>query len=232
MAIIVEQYASDMAIQLGREHLFRKFSFGTNWQRIRVGVRASMTAPSATVIAGYFNGPILGLCTGPIGPFSPATVDCIFDNFWGVNSATIAGASPNLYYDLGSSGWNHVSYQKVGVTQGNSGTFSFGRTCIGANPGALRSFFAFDVTKGAIGATTYTANWYYQINTQATVDFSHNAFLTAMATDGTPANTTNTSRSDGYCGLRTVKDWDTLLIGSWRNLPTITIFDMAVVRYS
>jgi|PlaIllAssembly_1097288.scaffolds.fasta_scaffold00564_3 hypothetical protein len=231
MAFIVEQYASDRAIQIGREQLFRKFSFGTNWQRIRIGIRAAMTAPATASIGGFFNGPILALCTGPIGPFSPATVDCIFNNFWGGQGMTLAGSAPNQYYDLGSTGWTHVSYQKVGGTQSNSTGFGFGRTCISASPSALRSFFAFDVTKGTIGATSYTANWYYQVNTQATVDFTRNAFLAAMTTEGTPANTTNTSQA-AYCGLRTVKDWDTMMIASWRSVPTITIFDMAVVRYS
>lgn len=231
MAFIVEEYVSDRAVQIGREQVFRKFSFGTNWQRIRIGIRAAMDAPAGTLIPGYFNGPVLGICTGAMGPLTGSPVDCIFDNYWGGNSMTLAGAAPNLYYDLGSSGWTHVSYQRVNSSQGNSAGLGFGRTCISANPSALRSFFAFDITKGAIGAVSYTANWYYQINTQATVDFTRSAFLAAMTTDGTPANTTNTSQA-AYCGLRTVKDWDTMMFAGWRNTPALTVFDMAVVRYS
>lgn len=234
MAILVEEYASDRAIQLGREQLFRKFSFGTNWQRIRIGIRVSMDSAAGTVagtiVPGYYNGPVLGLCTGPIGPLQ-SPVDCIFDNYMGGQNCTLSGTAPNLYYDIGGT-FTHVSYQKVGGSQSNSGGFTMGRACISANGTALRSFFAFDVTKGTIGAGTYTANWYYQINTQITNDFSRNAFLAAMTTDGTPTNTTNTSNASGYCGLRTTKDWDTMFIGSWRNTPALTIFDMAVVRYS
>lgn len=233
MALIVEQYVGDRAIQLGREQLFRKFSFGTDWQRIRVGIRASMTAVSGTTIPGYFNGPIMGLCTGPLGALNATQVDCIFSNFWGGNSATLAGVSPNLYYDLGSTGWTQVTYQKVNNSQSNSAGFGFGRSCIGANPGALRSFFAYDITKGTVGVGTYTVVFYYQINTQATVDFNRSAFLSSMMTDGTPTNTTATAPgANGYCGLRTTKDWDTMFVANWRSTPTLTIFDMAVVRYS
>lgn len=232
MAFIVEHYASDRALQIGIEDVLRKLSFGTNWQRIRIGVRAAMYYNGFNLPGNYI-GPILGLCTGPQGSMGASTTDCIFMNFFHYQTGTYAGTPPNVYYDVGSSGWTQVTYQRVGSTTNNSSGFGGIRACISANPTALTSFFALDVTKGTIGASTYTGIWYCQINSQITTNFTRTSFLAALMTDGTPTGTTAIAPgANCYCGLRTTKDWDHFFVGHRRCYPALNIYDMAVVRFS
>jgi hypothetical protein len=229
MALIVEQYVGDRGIQLGREQLLRKFSFGTNWQRIRCGIRCA--ASGLYTFNSGFNGPIMGISTGSQGDLSVGVTDCIFYSFMGGNTMTFSGVTPNFYYDIGAT-FTNVCYQRVGSSNSNSAGFTTSRACLSANPYALRTFFAVDITKGAVGAGTYTLNVYCQINTQITTDYTHAAFITAMTTDGTPTNTTNVGNGSAYCGLRTVKDWNNMFVGYRNFSPALTIFDMAVTRYS
>lgn len=230
MAFLVETYSSDRGIQIGVEELFRPFSFGTNWQRIRIGIRAALSGN--TTQAAMWNGPVMGLSTNALGSLGRNVTDCIFANFNPNQALTYSGTPPNVYYDNGGSTTN-LAYQTVGNTTGNNASgWTIARMCISANPAALVSFFAFDVTKGVVGTNSYTFSMYAQSNTQILNNYTRAAFLTAMTTDGTPANTTASSASSGYCGLRTAKDWNYFFVGHRRSTPPMTIFDMAVARYT
>ena len=66
MAFIVDLFSTrtDKAIQIGNEEILRPLSIGTNWQKIRVGIRIGLYGP-AQVITGCFIG--FGVCTGNNG---------------------------------------------------------------------------------------------------------------------------------------------------------------------
>jgi len=94
MAFIVEQFIGDRGIQLSAEEAVRPFSFGTNWQFIRVGMRMAINGITTFTNA---NGPGLGICTGSEGAYSSTTTDAIWR--WGLGNTTyaVAGVSPNIY---------------------------------------------------------------------------------------------------------------------------------------
>jgi hypothetical protein len=231
MAFIVEPYVGDRAIQIGVEEVMRKLSFGTNWQRIRFGITCAY-AGGTTALPASFNGPVMGLCTGyGSGRLCLSSTDCIFANFAGGSAMSYAGTTPNFYYDMGAT-TTIYAYQRVATTQSNGSSWTSARSCISANPTALRSFFAIDITKGTAPGASYTLNMYSQSNAQITTDFNRQAFIAAMTTDGTPTNTTNVSTASGYCALRTTKDWDTVYLQNVHSVPALTIFNMAVTRIS
>lgn len=229
MAFIVEQFVGDRALQLGLEEVIRPLSFGTDWQRIRFGITCAYN--TLFTVSGAYLGPIMGLCTGYTGRLSAVATDIIFSNFVTNQTLNYAGAGPNFYLDPSVTLQNY-SYQRVGAAQGNSAGFTMGRYCVSANPTAMRTFFAVDITKGTVGTASYSLTQYAPINTQIVNDFSYATFLAAMTTDGTPANTSPLTQASAYCGLRTVKDWNCVYLMHSRNVPALTVFNMAVTRYS
>lgn len=236
MAFIVDQFIGDRAIQLGNEELIRPMSFGTNWARLRVGITCAYSGGQTTLAAGNSQGglfgPLLGVCTGSTGRLSLVATDVIWTSWWsGGQNLTYSGTTPNFYFD--PSGTTAIAaWQRVGSTTANGTGFTNVRACVSANQNALRTFFAFDITKGSAGVGTYSLTMYSQINTQITTDFTRAAFIAAMTNDGTPTNTTGLGTALGYCGLRSVKDWNSVYIAHSRSQPALTVYNMAVARYT
>lgn len=225
MAFIVEHIIGDRGIQIGYEDVIRPLSFGTNWTRLRVGVRYAVYGTSAINVPDVR----LGFCVGNNGGISNSTTSAIWMKSEGTAGAHIvSGTPPNVYYDSGAA-YNLQFYERVNNTTTPAGAFAASRSGFSANPTALRSILMFDVAKVA-GSSSITFNFYYLTAAQVVTDWTRSAFLTAMANDGTPAGTTNVTSS--YTPTRTQRDWDSAFIGWARSTPAMCVYDMGVARYT
>jgi hypothetical protein len=230
MAFIVEQYVGDRGIQLGVEDVIRPFSFGTNWQKIRVGIRLAANGYDTLPIGSF--GPRLGICTGYGGTYGNAT-DCVFSTFWNsVQAGNIGGTAPNRYYTSSTATFSNVLSQRVGSTTTTFGTRVNTTPSFSANPTALRSYWFMDVTKGTVGVAALSAvSTWTMTSTQVLSDRTRGDFLAAMEAETSPSSLTENVYSSITLPTRFVKDWDSMVVGWSRSTPTLCVYDMTVVRF-
>jgi hypothetical protein len=225
MAFIVEQFVGDKGIQLGYEDVIRPFAFGTDWTRVRVGMRYALNGTQAIVPTSVK----VGFCVGNQASISNIATSAIWVRSEGnASSITYGGTTPNFFYDT-TTAVTGFFYERVGATTSNLSNPSQSRSAFSANPTALRSIMMLDVTKNA-GATTITANYYYLTNVQVVTDWTRSAFIAAMANDGTPTGTTTWSQP--ITVSRTQRDWNSMFVGWTRITPAMCVYDMAVARYT
>jgi hypothetical protein len=230
MAFIVEQYVGDRGIQIGVEDVIRPFSFGTNWEKIRIGIRYA--ANGYTDLPTSTFGIRLGICTGYAGTLSGTTTDCIFAVNWGsAQGGTISGTAPLRYYGASFSPASVLMWQRVGSTTTSFGTMSTTTPSFSANPTALRSMMMVDITKGTIGAAAIAATSYQMTAVQVVSDKTRGDFLAAMETEVSPAGVTGVNLSSPNLPTRFVKDWDSMVVAWPRSTPTVCVYDMTVVRF-
>lgn len=224
MAFIVEHFVGDRGIQIGYEDVIRPTTFGTDWTRVRVGVRYALYGTQSLVPTSIN----LGLCVGNQAVLSNITTSAIWARSYGnATLMTYAGTTPNFYYDT-TAAFTGFLLERIGSTTSTLGNPGQSRTAWSASPTALRSILMFDVTKGA--AASVTLNFYYQTNAQVVTDWTRLAFLAAMANSGTPTGTTVMNQAVNV--TRTQKDWNSMFIGWSRSTPALCVYDMAVARYT
>jgi hypothetical protein len=224
MAFIVEQFPTDNGIQLGYEELIRPFSFGTDWTRVRVGMRYALNGTQSIVPTSVK----VGICVGNQATLTNTTVSALWARSEGNASLmTWSGTTPNFFYDT-TGAFTGFFYERIGSTNNILGNPSQSRSAWSANPTALRSIMMLDITKLAAAQITFT--YYYLTNVQVVTDWTHAAFLAAMANDGTPTGTTAIAQSPNV--TRTQKDWNSMFIGWTRSTPAMCVYDMAVARYT
>lgn len=227
MAFIV--YDLDRGVQLGAESLIRPFAFGTNWQKIRVGILCSVNATIQTLDSSI-NAPRLGICTGNKADLDPNPTDVIYMPFFPPSPSawTIGGVSPVLWvYPAGGTGTS--ASQKVGSTTNIIGSVTTSAQALSLSPYVRCPMFV-DITKGTVGNATITVGMWTAQNTTAAIDRSSGEFLAAMEA-ASPANTDEDLISSGTLPLRTAKDWDSMFVTWSRSIPTLNIYQMAVVRF-
>jgi len=228
MAFIVEQFIGDRGIQLSAEEAVRPFSFGTNWQFIRVGMRMAINGITTFTNA---NGPGLGICTGSEGAYSSTTTDAIWR--WGLANTTytVAGVSPNIYLHQ-STNLGQTAFQRTGGATVNFGSDSGVDQSISLNPAGLRSMMFMDFVKGTVGvATLGSIVMWMKTNANVTIDATRGEFLAAMEAL-TPANMSNFAVSSPTLPTRFNKDWDSVLVNWFRTTPSLCVYEMAVTRFS
>lgn len=233
MAFIVEQLAGDRSIQIGYEEVIRPFSFGTNWQKIRVGV---LWAANGYALWPDNLRPYIGICTGNAGRLTTAT-----DALWVpyghsvASSGVYVGTPPAVGYQT-SGGTSSINVaQRVGDTINNLGT-AVGSTYtqISANPSNHMTACMFTVTKGTVGAAAVGLDLIYHVGggTAGTVNVSRGTFLAQMENETAAISPmTRVEAASSALPLRFVKDWDSMLVGWLRSTPTITVSCMTVVRF-
>lgn len=237
MAFIVEQFVGDRGIQLGVEDVIRPFSFGTNWSKIRLGVRWA-----ANGYAKIPDGPTLqpqvlpgiGVCTGNNAMYSGTCTDAVLIPIWTVGSATTyAGTAPNNYYTQAGAVAPLIQQRTGSTTIAGTGGFStVTGSSISANPTLLRGGFFWDITKGTIGAAGITTGGAYITAAQAVVDMSRGTFLANMENESGCTGSTFVTGGAGSLPTRFVKDWDSMFVHWIRAVPTLCVYDMTVVRFT
>jgi hypothetical protein len=231
MAFIVEQFVGDRGIQLGAEDVIRPFSFGTNWSKLRLGVRWAANG-YAKIPDGVLPG--IGVCTGNNAMYSGVCTDAVLLPCWTVGAAsTYIGTAPSNFYTQAGSNAPLIQQRTGSTTVTGSGGFSSTTgSSISANPTLLRGGFFWDITKGTIGAAGITTGGAYISAAQAVVDMSRGTFLANMENEAGCTGSTFVAGGAGTLPTRFVKDWDSMFVHWIRAVPTLCVYDMTVVRFA
>ena len=242
MAWIFDRYTYSKRLQLGHEEYVRPLTMGTNWQSIRIGVRFcvndSARAPLVQATPNTACALYLGVKQGSTGPslFSNSVTDWIGGGQIGSALPPLSGnmpfnaGTPN-YFSGGAAQTNAL--WKTGATSTFTAADSVGCFWQGSGqPGSYGSGFMsqayVNITKGSPNytITSYYCNSIAQVQTNVT----EVAFLTALESQTTPANTTaGNAKSLAYTGAGL---FDTLSIASWRSWPHIEIDMIGVCRFT
>lgn len=232
MAFIVEQLVGDRGIQIGNEEIIRPFSFGTNWNKIRVGMLFAVNGFSSFP-TGVF--PIIGICTGNDAMNSPNCVDAVFHRYtYPLGQFLYSGTPPANYYGMSGTSSN-LAFQRVGSTNTQFGAGISWWSQFSANPTNQRTGYMFTITKGAVGSATIQYDVIYHVSggTAGATDVSRGTFLLGMETEaGAVAPMTYSSVTNPSLPLRFVKDWDSMFINWNRATPTMCVYCMSVVRFA
>jgi hypothetical protein len=231
MAFITETIVGDHRIQLGSEDLVRQMGFGSNWQKIRIGMRLAVYDTIGDLSATSL---VIGVCQGVSNAFTSVNCTdfiggCIPGPFDGAVTWTRTAGAPVSY--VIANGYCHA-IKKTGAAFPSTGA---GTAVQGANPqaryfsampGSSHTTVLCDITKG----TTYGV----VIGTSSTIaDVTRAAFLLQMENEATPAVMNSMSlvsygSSIAYSGAGL---FDSVNIRWARSTPTIEISDLTVVRF-
>lgn len=216
----------DVRAYLAGNTLRRTLSIGTDWTRLRLGIRFSYEDSGANITGTPRF--VMGLCSGTLNPWNNGSATTL--NFIGVqqNNATVTRSV------VGDS--NHYAgglqpFKRLGTTT-TTGT-AFTNAWVGsAQPATRRNVLFLDIWKGSpnytlqafyrdstLGSDVTRAKFIEQIETLSAVITNHSW------TDGGPSGAGKTLAFDEVAGsLNTVNlAWD-------RSSPKIYISDLAVVR--
>ena len=212
-------------LQLGAEDFVRLMSIGTNWQKIRIGMRLAFNDPLARLYNSSF---VAGVCRGTQYPFgNPLCTD-----FIGVGwPAPFDGSSLAIGTTSGLTLNNYDSVQfskllKVGsaLTQ-TSVTNNY--TYMSRDPATNMSPFMLDIAKGS---PNYTLTYWFQTQAQFTTmpNVSRAVFLSMMECEITAPYVTSSAQTQAYNGLGL---FDSVNVRWGRSTPTVEIHDLVVYQY-
>ncbi len=238
MAWIFDRFVNSRRFQMGREELLRPLPFGTDWTRLRIGIRYSVndSARSAYVTAGnYGYCTYLGIQQGT-GSFLNSTVA---DWIGGGNIGSNALPNGQLNsYNAGSPGYYTMAQGRPNAVWKTGSSYTFASessvtvyiTGSGENAGFGNQYFCGSYVDIIKGSPNYTFNIYYcDTIANAQTNVTEAAFLANMELGGTPTNTTGAAgKTIAYTGSGL---FDTLSIIVTRCWPSTEIGSIAVVRY-
>lgn len=222
MSFIVETMPGDRRFQMGREEFLRPMIIGTNWNKIRIGVRLGLTGNS-TFTLGSFG---IGVCQGNSGYLADTTVDWFggWTTQSGItgNTVTFNAGTPN-YYQL-TSGTTAVWKRNNTTTTNTTATPAI---FLPTQPTAFRQQLFCDILKGS---PSYTATlWAPNTAGLGQTDIGEASFLQSMENEGTPTSVvagSGVAVTYSGSGLH-----DTISLIWTRCCPVIEISTIAVARY-
>lgn len=222
MAWLYQANTSTKGIQMGNEEWSHRMSIGTNWTKLRIGVRIAV--PTVQGFDGPVTGSfILGVTQGTQNVFKSPTCT----EFMGFVLGNVSTSSWS--YGVNGTGYvfnpRPVVINKLEgvVTVRNTGSANY---YISANNN-VRTMAFVDITKNS--ATNYTIAPFLPGNTtQAVADNGLTNFIWSMESNTTPlnCNTVVTGTFD-YTGPGLM---DSIYFGWERSVPPITLFDIAACR--
>jgi len=232
-----DRYVYNTRLQLGREEVIRPLAMGTNWQKIRIGVRLCISdAFRGTGLGTPFGfGLGLGVCQGSTTSFLADTVtDWIGGGALGQTAApsgslVFAASTPNTF---ALNGGRPNALWKVGSTytftaEDSAQQFFVGSGTGGAYAGQFMSQMYLDITKGSPNYTIQL--WYNSTAGAAQTNITNTAFLTNMENQATPTGMQPAgAKSLAYIGAGL---FDCLSIVNFKSWPNTEIDSLAVVRY-
>lgn len=239
MAFITEQLVGDHGMQIGCEEVIRPMSIGTSWTRLKIGIRFALTATAGLPVtnAQALNAQFkLGFCTGTTGSIGNVT-DAIWAEYWSNsvgNQIAYLGTAPNKYVAQAAGSINTYAYQRVGnTTIPFSSASTHSNVAVSASPSVLHSCAMWILDKGT-ASTTVSTLAYWMSAAQAVTDMTRSAFLLAMELDGTPSSMTAGSTISAVTlpAGRYTKDWNSAFVGWSRSTPSMTVYDLCIMRYS
>jgi hypothetical protein len=229
MAFITEQLIGEKCIQLGHEEIARGMSFGTDWIKIRVGIRMWML-PGITMasIGGLSNTLAVGISQGTSNLFySNDTTDYMAIALGQPRSAitySTNGISSSEYTYPAASGAYYMI--KTGNTVASGAAYSISSTAhVGAGKN-IRSAIYIDFIKTSFGYYLVTA----YTNQTSVSDLPRSTFLFYMENEGTITG------QQSSCGQAQIPYTGAGLYNSvgvlWsRCYPAVEISDICVTRF-
>lgn len=220
---------NDAAVQLTNSTLARTISFGNDWNSIRIAMRWNFVGDSGGNITGTPKF-VTGVCSGTTNPWNNGAATTT--NFVGCSSRATEVLRDTIIYRWASSP-EFMPITRIGTTEATgSGIVNYNQVQYNRNL-TKRQIWFLDITKGT---PLYTVRLYscFDAVTGGGLDVTKLQFLqyAAVPTGTTPLNTSyfqwGTARtiiaSEDSGSLDSVNvAWD-------RSLPTINIYDLAVVR--
>jgi hypothetical protein len=223
MAWLYQANSSTKGIQMGNEEWCHRMQIGTNWTKLRIGVRIAVPAIQ------NFDGPvtgtfILGVTQGTQNVYkSPICTE--FMGFVLGNAAVsnwVYGVNGNPY--VTNTRPVVVSKLNGALTAHATGSASYYISAVNT----VRTMAFVDITKTS--ATSYLIAPFAPGNTtQAVADNGMGNFIWSMESNTTPLNCSAASTG-------TISNWtgpglmDSIYFGWERSVPPITLFDIAACR--
>lgn len=227
--IVFSQSLLDGRIQLGAEEITRPLAFGTNWNRIRIGIRWAFLTQGSI---GLWSDFLLGVCQGPKG-------------FTSLNPLDVITTHPG-YTGLGVAQWSYSAgvlnnsntafnaYKKIGPTISQIATSAQPTNVYApAFPlvNSVRSAYYIDITKyaGGVGFNM----WAPATIATASSDLNRYLHLANMENDGTPSCPAGAFSLCYISNTPIVSNqlWDTVQLSWSRSMPVIEINDITVIRF-
>ena len=223
MAFIVETISGDRRIQLGYEEFIRRMTIGTNWTKIRIGLRLALNGSSSLSSSAPF---FLGVCQGANGFLSPVTTD-YFGAKPGNTSAegwTFTAGAPGSYNPVNA---GYYVAKKTGSTITNTGIVVPNSPFFVSSPATNHSQFFLDITKGS---PNYTTAMWAPNSVQVVTDVAVSAFLSNLENETAPGTVTalGALSTNAYSGAAL---FDSVSVVWTRSTPTVEISDIAVCRF-
>lgn len=220
------QSLSDQRIQLGAEEIIRPMRFGSNWIKLRIGMRLSFNG-IARLANGYF---VVGVCQGSSASsgFTAASPT----DYWGVSF----GPGPtDFVYNLGSpqnyyftNSGNPTLYHRLGTTSTNT---NFGAASSYHSAAPARSIYMVTFTKTGGNIVAVPSN---PANLSSVADATQAQLLNMMDDDAgsgwsaiyTNMNSWTLTLAQGGGG----QAMDSVSIYWNHSTPTVEISDLCVVK--
>lgn len=207
MASIVETIVGDRRVSLQNEEFLRQFSWGNNWQAVRIVIRPTIVDTGANITMTYTIGVNSGVSDGYL---SSNTVDFCGGRWTGSCSHNVG------YYGLPGSSGNPI--QKTGSTVNTVTAASHYGTYMAATDASGPGCFMMTMWRNIISTTM----WSYPFSGNGLTS-RYQALVTAEG--GTPTCSESYSTTAIACG----PFYDTVAI-SWSSTTPIEISDITVVR--
>lgn len=229
MANIVENILGDKALEIGGEEFVRKLSFGSAWNKIRIGMRF--------VVNGSANIPaprrlVMGLCEGDQFTYLSGSCLSFAGIGWGLNNGgawAYNGASG--YYGMYAGGSVSYVLSKVGASLTETSTSNNSTHYVKTGLSGTPHMLLVDLTRAS--ASSYTVRGYAPDGTDiltipAWLNFMQGVEIEEWetATLGVYVARLNTATASGLN-----YNLDTLSIYWSLASPTIEINDVCVLRY-
>ena len=226
MAFIVQAFigtpsTTGTVLQMGREELVRPMAFGNNWNKLRVGILASVYMVPGSSGIFYANGFYLGVCQNGLGATCPSPIDAVYAAPFG--ASVTANAFPTYFSYAGQ----YYCYEKVGSTL-TSGV-------IGSSQwyGAMYPYKAMFFVDFSFTANRQSLTWHgYNPGITGTTDASRSQFLTNMQCEdaaGLVGNTSDTGTSSiAYSGQFNLN----CVCLAWNMcIPALMVSELCVTRW-
>jgi hypothetical protein len=224
MAFIVESttFPGDRRLQLGAEDFFRTLSFGTNWTKIRIGVRMSMNDAYGNVLANLS----VGVSQGSAACLnSPSIIDAIGLTHGG----NIGEYSNNFTRSLNTTpcyrpGVSSAAFNKKGaintITAGGGYTLN-----LSGAPAIAQTPWLVDIAKGT---PSYTIT-VWTLGAVTISNVTRATYLLQLENESTPVNMSSSATTMTYSGSAL---FDTVFIHWSKSTPTVELSDVSVVRFA
>lgn len=229
MAAIVDSLLDgNRRLQIGNEEFVRGLSFGSNWTKVRIGIRFTVNDTGGGNISSPANF-FVGLCEGTTNTFfsnnTTGFIGC--NNSTGLNNAWSYNAS---YY---TACYNScIIAKRVGNTTSSLG--SYGLQYIGSD----RWFFVgkapnigyafWDFTKNS---TSIVFNLFWSFST-GYYGITLSNFIWGLDNETAPPYLANWGSPNTVAYGNSIGNLDTLSISWSKSTPTIELCDVAVIRFA